>query len=413
MEQLVECVAGLDVHRDSIVVTVRRRIGKRDQRETRTFETYPDALRELARWLKEAGVQVAGMESTGVYFRPVHRELQRAGITSWVVNAAHVKQVPGRKTDVSDSEWLSKLVMYGLVRPSFIPDEHLESLRMLTRLRAQTVGEQTRSKNRIIKLLESLGIKLAGICTDVLGKSGRAILQALIDGKLSPEQMAGLAEGKLRKKRPLLLRALQVGLNDEAKWLLRELLATHQQLEQRIERLDGRIHNALQPYRKDVELLEHIEGLSTVSIGAVLAETGADMSIFSSAKHLASWAGLSPGKNESAGKSKSAPVRRGNPWLCTILVQISWVISRTRKSPWRGTFARLARTTGSAKKAAVAIARRLLVTIYHVLSDREYRPSSPKPLSDVERRRRAQQALSTLAQLGFTVTLPEAATCPG
>jgi transposase len=177
MEQLIECTAGLDVHRDSVVATVRRRAGKRDQRETRTFETFPDGLQALAQWLKEAGVQVAGMESTGVYFLPVHRELQRAAITTWVVNAAHVKQVPGRKSDVSDSEWLSKLVMYGLVRPSFIPNEQLESLRMLTRLRAQTVGEQTRARNRIIKLLEAFGIKLASICTDVFGKTGCAILQ--------------------------------------------------------------------------------------------------------------------------------------------------------------------------------------------------------------------------------------------
>jgi transposase len=347
------------------------------------------------------------MESTGVYFLPVHRELQRAAITTWVVNAAHVKQVPGRKSDVSDSEWLSKLVMYGLVRPSFIPNEQLESLRMLTRLRAQTVGEQTRGRNRIIKLLEAFGIKLASICTDVFGKTGCAILQALVEGQLSAAQMAQLAEGLLRKKHALLERALQVQLSDEAKWLLQELLTVHRQIEQRVQRLDDRIQKALAPYRKDVELLDEIPGLNTVSIAAVLAETGADMSTFSSAKHLASWAGLAPGKNESGGKSRAAPVRHGNPWLCTILVQAAWAASRARKSLWRGTFARLARTTGSAKKAVVAIARRLLVTVYHVLSDRQYRPTPPKPLSDAERRRRAQRAITTLAELGFPLTLPE------
>jgi len=286
MEQLIECAAGLDVHRDSVVATVRRRVGKRDQRETRTFETFPDALRSLAQWLKDCRVQIAAMESTGVYFLPVHRELQRAAVTTWVVNAAHVKQVPGRKSDVSDSEWLSKLVMYGLVRPSFIPNEQLESLRMLTRLRAQTVGEQTRGRNRIIKLLEAFGIKLASICTDVFGKTGCAILHALVEGQLSPGQMAQLAEGLLRKKRALLERALQVQLSDEAKWLLQELLTVHRQIEQRVQRLDDRIQKLLVPYQKDVELLDEIPGLNTVSIAAVLAETGADMSTFSSAKHL-------------------------------------------------------------------------------------------------------------------------------
>jgi transposase len=224
--------------------------------------------------------------------------------------------------------------------------------------------------------------------------------------------MAQLAEGLLRKKHALLERALQVQLSDEAKWLLQELLTVHRQIEQRVQRLDDRIQKALAPYQKDVELLDEIPGLNTVSIAAVLAETGADMSTFSSAKHLASWAGLAPGKNESGGKSRAAPVRHGNPWLCTILVQVAWAASRARKSPWRGTFARLARTTGSAKKAIVAIARRLLVTIYHVLTDRQYRPTPPKPLSDAERRRRAQRAITTLADLGFPLTLPEPASSP-
>jgi transposase len=408
METVVECAAGLDVHRDSVVATIRRRVGRRDRVETKTFETYPDALAELAQWLRAAGAQLTGMEATGVYFKPVYQALCRAGLSAWVVNAAHVKQVPGRKTDVNDSAWLSKLVMYGLVRPSFIPDETLDSLRVLTRLRRQIVGEMTRAKSRLIKLLEASGIKLAGICTDVLGKSGRAIVRELLEGTLSAEQMAALAQGRLRAKHALLVRALGVRLGPEAKWVLRELLAEAEHIEQRIARLDERIRVLLaNHYEADVALLRQIPGLDTVSIAAIVAEIGADMSVFASAKHLSAWAGLAPGKNESAGRSKSTRALRGNPWVRIALVQIAWVVARTKRSCWRPTFARLARTTGSAKKAAFAIARKILVTIYHVLSSRMYRPLAPPPLSDADRRRRAQSAMARLTELGFQATLTD------
>jgi transposase len=408
METLVECAAGLDVHRDTVVASVRRRVGRRDRVETKTFETYPDSLEQLALWIKAEGAQLTAMEATGVYFKPVYQALCRAGLSPWVVNAAHVKQVPGRKTDVNDSAWLSKLVMHGLVRPSFIPDETLDSLRVLTRLRRQTVGEMTRAKNRLIKLLEASGIKLAGICTDVLGKSGRAIVRALLDGQIAAEQMADLAQGRLRIKHALLMRALRVRLGPEAKWVLSELLAEAEHIEQRIERLDERIRGLLASrYEADVALLRQIPGLDTVSIAAIVAEIGADMSVFPSAKHLSSWAGLAPGKNESAGKSKSTRALRGNPWVRIALVQSAWVVARTKRSCWRPTFARLARTTGSAKKAAFAIARKILVTIYHVLRSRVYTPMTPPPLADIDRRRRAQSVMAKLTELGFRATLTD------
>lgn len=405
MEAMVERSAGLDVHRDTVVATIRRREGAREHVETRTFETYPQDLRCLAQWLKAGQVQIAGIESTGVYFKPVDRELRRAELTVWVVNAAHAKQVPGRKTDVSDSCWLSKLVMHGLVRPSFIPDEWLEGLRMLTRERVRAVHERTRAKNRVIKLLEANGVKLASVCSDVLGKTGRAILHALLEGQMSPPQMADLALGHLRTKRALLERALDVRLGADAVWLLRELLAAFEQVEQRIERFDARIQQALVRYDDDVSLLRQIPGLDTTSIAAVLAESGSDMSVFASAKHLTSWAGLAPGSNESAGKPKPARVRQGNPWLRTILVQIAWVAARSRKSPWRGAFARIARQTGSAKKAAMAVARKILLTVYHVLHSRQYTPAAPQAPSEPERRERARRAVDTLTALGFRVTL--------
>ena len=378
---------------------------KQERVETRTFETFPDALRQLAAWLKKCAVQVVAIESTGVYFFPVYRELRRFELVVWVVNAAHAKNVPGRKTDVSDSAWLSKLVMHGLVRPSFIPDEQLESLRMLTRSRVQMVGKANRLKARVIRLLELFGIKLAGIFSDVLGKSGRSVLEALLEGNKSPQEMAALVSPKMAKKRPLLERALTVVLNVDAKWLLKDLLDALDHVQKRIVAVEQRTANALSLSSDDVALLKQIPGLSDVAIAGVLAETGTDMSTFPSAKHLTSWAGLAPGKNESAGKSRRAGTLAGNAWLRTLLVQCAWATSRAKKSPWRGTFARLTRTTGSAKKAAFAIARKLLVTIFHVLTSRQYRPAMPAPPSDAQKSRRAKAAVATLAALGFEVLL--------
>jgi transposase len=412
MEHLVECAAGLDVHRDTVVASVRRCIGKKETIETRTFETYPDSLRELAQWLKDCGVQLAGMESTGVYFKPVDRELRRAGLVSWVINAAHVKQVPGRKTDVNDSAWLSKLVMHGLVRPSFIPDAALDALRTLTRTRVAAIGDMTRIRNRIIRSLECLGIKLSTLCSDVLGKSGRAILRALLEGHMTPAQMAALAQTRMVAKRPLLERALTVSLDEDSKWVLADLLAELEHAEARVARLDARIAEHLGIYATDVQLVRQIPGMHDVSIAAVLAETGVDMSVFASAKHLASWAGLCPGNNESAGKAKKARAMRGNPWLRTMLLQVAFATSRAKNSPWRGTFARLTRSTGSVKKAAFAVAHKVLLCVYHVLRSRQYRPAQPLPITEPQRKRRIARALDTLRELGFDATLAPTATSP-
>jgi transposase len=405
MDVLVRCSAGLDVHRDTVVASIRRLDGKKELVETRTFETFPDALRSLAQWLKDDGVQVTAMESTGVYFFPVYRELRRSELVTWVVNASHAKNVPGRKTDVSDSAWLSKLAMHGLVRPSFIPDEEFESLRMLTRSRVQMVREAVRLKSRVIRILELLGLKLAGIFSDVLGKGGRAVLRALLEGKKSPKEMAALVAPRMAKKRPMLERALTVPLHDDAKWLIKDLLDALTHAETRIASVEERIAKRLASYSDDVALLQQVPGLNAVSIAGVLAETGTDMSIFNSAKHLTSWAGLAPGKNESAGKHRHAGTISGNAWLRTLLVQCAWSAQKASNSPWRSTFTRLARTTGSTKKAAFAIARKLLLTTFHVLKDRVYRPMRPAPLSDAQKDRRAKSAIATLAALGFDVTV--------
>jgi len=409
VEVLFEVSAGIDVHRDTVVVSVRTRQGRRDSIETKTFETFRDQLDAMCAWLAEREVQVVGLESTGVYFRPVVLALRRHAPERpiWLVNAAAVKQVPGRKTDVNDSAWLSKLVMHGLVRPSFLPQEAQEDLRLLTRHRKKRVGEQTSSKNRIIKLLEIAGFKLATVCSDVLGKSGRSMIEALVAGTQSPEQMADLARGRLRAKRGELVRALQGEMSPTKRWLLSTLLAQLTQTEKDIASLDAKINDLLIVHEKDIELLVQIPGVDRVGAAVVIAEMGADMSVFGSAKKLASWAGLAPGSHESAGKKRDEPTRKGNRWLRTILVQIAHAALKAKDSPWRPAFARVARSTGSAKKALFAVAHKIGVTIFHVLSDRTYRPYLPPPPTPQQRERSARHAVNKLQSLGFVVTIAE------
>ena len=410
MEVLFERSAGLDVHRDTVVASIRKREGKREVVETRTFGTFADELASLCTWLDEHEVKVIAMESTGVYFKPVLRALRQPGPPRlvWLVNAASVKQVPGRKTDVNDSAWLSKLVMHGLVRPSFVPDEAQDDLRLLTRYRCKRVGELRSCKNRIIKLLEISGIKLATVCSDVLGKSGRRMIEALLEGLLTPERIADLARGRLRTKIPEITRALHGDLSSGTRWLLQRLVQQLKQVEDALEELDGEIARRLLPMREDVELLLQVPGLQSVSIAAVLAETGIDMSVFDSAKKLASWGGLSPGSHESAGKKTATPTRQGNRWLRTMLVQIAHALARSSKSPWRSAFVRIARNTGSAKKAILAVARKICVTVFHTLRDRAYRPYVPPPPTAAQQHRATQRAVDQLKALGYAVNLAPA-----
>lgn len=409
MEVLFEIAAGIDVHRDTVVVSIRTRRGRRESVETRTFETFRDQLDAMCDWLAECETQVVGLESTGVYFRPVVLALRRHAKQRpiWLVNAATVKQVPGRKTDVNDSAWLSKLVMHGLVRPSFLPQEAQEDLRLLTRYRKKLVGEQTSCKNRIVKLLEVAGFKLATVCSDVLGKSGRSMVDALVEATRSPEQMADLARGRLRSKRCELIRALQGELSPTKRWLLRTLMAQLVQTETGVSALDAKLAELLAVHQGDIDLLMQIPGVERVGAAIVVAEMGVDMSIFASAKRLASWSGLAPGNHESAGNKRDVPTRKGNPYLRTMLVQMAHAAVRTKNSPWRACFARITRSTGSVKKAVFAVAHKICVTIFHVLRDRVYRPYLPPPLTLEQRTRSARRAVDALAALGFLVTITD------
>jgi len=408
MERMFEVAAGIDVHRDKLVVSVRRRrAGTTDSLETRTFETFHDGLMAMTKWLKEQGVEVVGLESTGVYWHPVVRAIQSSGPPAvvWLVNPVQVKKVPGRKTDVTDSQWLSKLVMYGLVSPSFLASSELQELRKLTRHRTKLTADQTRYKNRILKELESDGIKLATVCSDVLGKTGRALLDAMLRRETFDEQaIQKIAQGKLRKKTSDLLRAVHCPLTPSTIVVLTQLLRRFDDLSNDISQLEREIRPLLSPMIADVQRLIQIPGLDEVSAAAVLAEIGADMSVFPSAKHLASWGGLSPGSEESAGKSKKAPTRKGNKYFRTSLVQIATCASNTKGTFWQKKFRRLARL--GPKKALVALARSLAGVIFHLLSTRtDYREPDTVPPPPHRIRTRVVTLTRQLEALGFSVVL--------
>ena len=408
MERMFERCCGVDVHRDTLVATIRSADGKRVSTQSRTFVTYADGLAELSGWLDEHGVEAVVMEATGVYFQPVVHALRRLSPHRLVLvaNPLAVKQMPGRKTDVSDSAWLAKLLMNGVVSPSFIPPEQIEELRKLSRYRAKKVAGKTATKNRIIKLAESEGIKLATVVSDVLGKSCRAMLQALVQGGRSAEQIAELAQGSLRNKRAELVRALNNPVNETTLWILGQLLDDLAQEEARIAQVEAELSRRLQAhYSREMALLQTIPGIAEHIAATIVAETGADMSLFPSAAHLASWGGLAPGNHQSAGKSRRVSVRAGNPWFRTALVQAAQVLARKRDSPFRAFFLRVLQSSANYNKAVLAVARKLAVTIYYVLRDGELRWPEPQVLSDSSQARLRQQAVTQLEKLGYEVSL--------
>jgi transposase len=406
-DQFFNVAAGIDVHKETLVVSIRASRTRRDKdAETRTFGTFHDDIVQMVAWLDEHNVEAVGLESTGVYWKPAVRALRTLSPNRvvWLVNPAEVKRVPGRKTDVSDSQWLAKLVMCGLVSPSLVPTVHLDDLRKLTRFRVKLIGEQTSQKNRIIKELEACGIKLASVCSETLGASGRAMIQALVEGSKTPAQIADLARGVLRKKLVDLERAVSVPLGAASRFILRTLLDQLAHCDRTIEAVDEQIRAMLEPYQKEASLLDTVPGINAVSTGAIIAEIGPDMSVFESAKQLTAWTGLCPGSNESGGKAKHAPARKGNKYSRRAAVQSAWCAVRTKGSFWKAKFGSLCKRLGP-KKAIVAIARKMLVAIYYMLRDgKPYEPPPPPKLSEKEINRRAQRHLQALAELGIQVT---------
>jgi transposase len=409
MELLYPHCAGIDVHKATAVVTIGwvDADGKR-RKETRTFGTTTPAIQALVAWLAEHGVTHVAMESTGVYWKPLFNLLE-PHVTVVLANAAHVKAVPGRKTDTRDSEWLLDLMQHGLVRASFVPDAPIRVLRDLTRYRTSLIEERTREANRIQKVLEDANIKLATVASDVLGLSGRAMLAAIVAGETDPERLALLALGKLRTKHAALVAALTGRVQDHHRLLLKTLLAHVDYLDQTIAELSAEIAGRLEPYAGALQLLCSIVGVKRRAAEVVVAEIGVDMDRFRDARHLCSWAALCPGNDESAGKRRSGRMRHGNRWLRTVLVQGAWGAAKAKRSYLSAQFRRIARRRGP-KRAVIAVAHSLLTMIYHVLHRGVFYEELGADYFD--RRSPAQHAryhVRRLAELGFAVTLAPAA----
>lgn len=405
MQLMIERCAGLDVHQASVVACVLTGVaGRQARRETRTFQTMTHDLEALRDWLKAAGVTHVGMESTGVYWWPVYTVLEDS-FELIVGNARHIRNVPGRKTDVKDAEWIADLVRHGLVAKSFVPPKPLRELRDLLRYRRKLVESQTAERNRLLKLLETANIKLASVASDVFGVSGMDMLNALIEGTATAEEMAGLARRRLRRKHAALTLALEGRVEAHHRFLLAMQLRRLEAAEHDIAALDQRIDDKLEPYRAEHALLMQIPGVDWLVAAVLIAEIGIDMSVFMSVYHLAAWAGVCPGSYESAGKRKSSRARKGNMHLRTTLVGAAISASRAKGSYFKDKFYRLKARRG-ALPAALAIAHKILIAAYHMLAHHVgYRELGDAYLDQLDQTRTAANLKRRLERLGYVVTL--------
>jgi transposase len=379
MDILYERVAGLDVHKDTIVACVRNVVEGKTKRECLSFATTTEQLAELRAWLEECRCTHVAMEATGVYWTPVFRILGEGKFELVVANAAHIKNVPGRKTDMNDAMWIADLLACGLIKASFVPPEEMQELRSLTRTRKQLVREQTRHVQRIGKTLAEANIKLDSVISDVMGASGRRIIEAMIAGVHQPRKLADLASKQIKATPKELYDALHGRLTDHHRFLLElhlrqwdgldeTIRKIDQEIDQRITRMSTTAETYKIPFRTLIELLHTVPGISAVAAPAILSEIGRDMSRFPTAGHLVAWAGLCPGQNESAGRRKSSRLRKGAPWLKTMLVQCAWAAKRKKDSYYRAQFFRLQSKRGP-QKAICAVAASILTAIYHILKD--------------------------------------------
>jgi transposase len=412
MDTLFAKVAGLDVHLKSISCAVRcRQDSGRLLAQVRSFGTMTRDLRALADYLQGLGVTHVALEATGVLWKPVW-DLLEGRFTLLLVNPRHLKKVPGRKTDASDAAWIAQLLQCGLLRGSFVPPRPVRQLRDLTRHRAQLVGEHTRVANRIHKLLEDANIKLGAVASDVLGKSGRAMLQALLRGEQDPEKLAGLALGRLRGKIPQLRQALEGHCTEHHRFLLGRLLSHIGYLERQSEQLSEHIACRLDELLSaEVRArLDALPGVNQTTIEDVLAEIGTDMAAFPDEHHLCSWCGMCPGNEESAGKRLRSRTRQGNRWLRRALAEAAWAASHVKDSYLSAQYRRLAGRRGK-KRALVAVGHSLLVIIYHVLKNNvEYQDLGPDYFERLEPERLRRHLVRRLQGLGYDVTLaPKAA----
>lgn len=405
MEVLYARCAGLDVHKESVAVCVLTPgVGAEPNREIREFGTTTAELRRLREWLQQVGVTHAAMESTGVYWKPVFNILESA-CQLIVVNARHIKQVPGRKTDKADCAWIASLLRHGLLEASFVPEAEIRQLRDLCRTRTTLVRECVQVGNRLRKVLEDANIKLDSVASDALGVSGREMILALVRGNNDPVELAALARGRLRSKLPELEKALEGQVTAHHRFLLRELMRQLAFLEGQVERFEKQIGRQMRPFEWAAALLVSMPGVDRTAACALIAEIGTDMSRFPTSRHLASWAGLCPGNNESAGKRRSGKSHRGNRWIRGLMTEIAWAASRTKESYSSTQYRRLTGHRGK-KRALVAVANSLLQAAWHMLSGRQdYVELGALYLETLHRKEIERNLVRRLEKLGHKVIL--------
>lgn len=405
MEVLYANCAGLDVHKASVVACSRRMVGGKVEREVRTFKTTTGDLLELSAWLAERGATHVVMEATGVYWKPVWHILGDGDVELTLANAAHVKNVPGRKTDVNDATWLADLLAHGLVRGSFVPDAQTQEQRNLLRTRKQMTRERTSHVQRLQKTLEDANVKLDSVITDIVGMSGRRMIEALIAGETDPAALARLGSRRLRASPSELANALRGRVTRHHRFLLALHLGHIDALDRALAAIDAEVEACLAPFRDAIGLLTSIPGVAALAARVVVSEIGTDMSRFASAGHLLSWGGLCPKNDESAGKRRSTALRKGAPWLKTTLVQCAWAATRKKGSYLQAQFHRIKARRG-AKKAVCAVAASILTAAYHMLKTGEpYRDPGADHFARRGKPKQLQSLLAKLADLGYTASI--------
>jgi transposase len=408
MELLYPRCAGLDVHKDSVVACARHVEQGQILHSLATFPTTTSGLLALSDWLQQHGVTHVAMEATGVYWKPVWHILED-NFELLLANAAHVKNVPGRKTDINDATWLADLLAHGLLRGSFVPPTALQELRGLTRTRKQLVREKASHVQRIDKVLQDANVKLGSVLSDIMGQSGRAILDALAAGESDPDQLVALVRTRVKATRQELREALRGRMTRHHRFLLTLHLGHIDALDRAITAVEAEVGDHLAPFREAAQLLTSIPGISDWIAAVIIAEIGVDMSRFPTAAHLISWAGLCPKSDESAGKRRSTRLRKSAPWLKTMLVQAAWCATRAKGTYLRAQFHRLRGRRGP-RKAIMAVAASILTSVYHMLSCQvPYADLGDQHFDRIDRTRIANRLVRRLTELGYTVELHMAA----
>lgn len=416
MEVMHERVAGLDVHKETVVACVRIVAGGKVSRECRTFETTTAGLEALLAWLTQSGCTHVAMEATGVYWKPVWNILSDGKFELILANAAHIKNVPGRKTDVNDAAWIADLAAFGLIAASFVPGEKIQELRSLMRTRKQLLREQTRHVQRMQKTLEEANVKLNSVISDIMGVSGRRMIEAMLAGVRNPQKLAQLADRRIKASPKALYHALHGRLTGHHQFMLQLHLGQYDALASSIEQIDRQVEAAIARIDEAAAcgrpsfhclagLLCTIPGIANLAATSILSEIGSEMSRFATDGHLVSWVGLCPGQNESAGKRKSSRLRKGAPWLKTLLVQCAWAAVKKKDSYYKAQFNRL-KSRGGPKKAICAVAASMLTAIYHILKNGvEHRDLGAGYFDRRPAAQKAKRLVAQLAKLGFKAEL--------